>query len=104
MKHWYAVGVTSVGMEQALALRTHMPAFYEDLQNATDHQVNQLVYKIFNQQGRERGAKEGGTRKTAEFQTIMIASAEADIREKAQFQGFLRRSLVVTDPVFVLLS
>lgn len=51
---------TSVGMEQALALRTHMPAFYEDLQNATDHQVNQLVYKIFNQQGRERGAKEGG--------------------------------------------
>ncbi len=34
----------------------------------------------------------------------MIASAEADIREKAQFQGFLRRSLVVTDPVFDQLS
>ena len=91
---------TSVGLEQALALRTHMPAMYEDLQNATDKQVSGLIYRIFNGLGRERGAKEGGTRRTAEFQTVMIASAEADIREKAQFAGFLRRGLVITASVF----
>lgn len=91
---------TSNGMEQALALRKHMPAMYEDLQNATNEQVSKLVYMIFNGVGRERMAKNGGTRVTAEFDTVIIASAEADIRGKAQFQGFLRRSLVVTEAVF----
>lgn len=79
---------TSVGVEQALALRTHLPANYEDLQHASDRDVNDLVFKVFNQVGRERGAREGGTRATAQFQTIMVASAEMDISEKAHFAGF----------------
>lgn len=97
LRSWNA---TSVGVEQALAIRRYMPAMYEDFQNATDKDVNTIVYLVFNETGRERGAKEGGTRTTAEFKTIMIASAESDIRHKAMFSGFLRRSLVLTQPVF----
>jgi len=97
LRSWDA---TDVGFTESLAIRRHLPALYQDLQNASNEQVNNLVYKIFNEAGRERGAPKGGTQRTADFETIMIASAETDIRTKALFAGFLRRSLVVTDPVF----
>lgn len=91
---------THVGVEESLALRTFFPSFYEDLHNATDKQMSDMVYLIYNETGRVRGARQGGTRATSTFRTILIGSAEEDIRKMAHFGGFLRRSLVITDNVF----
>ena len=91
---------TAVGYEQALALRKNLPALYEDLQNATTDQLHKMVYGVFNERGRERGAKEGGTRLTAEYKTVVIGSAETDLRNRAKREGFLRRILVVTGAPF----
>lgn len=68
---------SKVGIERTLEYNTDTPVFFDETSNNKDFQ--NVVYMIGNEQGKNRGNKEGGIEKVAHWKTVVQTTGEHPI-------------------------
>lgn len=86
--------MTKVWCEQTASFLNHLPLILDDTKRAKHWRtVRDVVYDFAFGSGRGRGAKDGGTRNTVEWRSILISSGESAITSFSQDGGTRARVL-----------
>ena len=91
MQSW---DMTKVGCEQTASFLNNLPVILDDTKRAKSWRtVRDVVYDFAFGAGRGRGAKDGGTRNTLEWRSVLISSGESSITSFSQDGGTRARVL-----------
>ncbi|MFZ5786327.1 MAG: DUF927 domain-containing protein [Acidobacteriota bacterium] len=79
---------TVVGLEQRAAFLCDMPTLIDEVKQAAGNEaLMKIVYELCGGIGRSRGAKEGGSRRTPTWRTIMLSTGEAALTSSTSYGG-----------------
>lgn len=71
---------TKVGIEKTLEFNTDTPVYFDETSNNREFQ--DVIYMIGNEQGKNRGTKDGGVEKVAHWKTVVQTTGELPISKK----------------------
>lgn len=91
------MNATRYSIEQKAGLLKNLPMFVDELQSIAKHKqtatAEELIYMIANDQGRDRGKKDGNLRETKKWRLIACTSGERALTESNTYAGAKNRVL-----------
>ena len=89
---------TKVGIEKSLEYNTDTPVFFDETSNNRD--FKDVIYMIGNEQGKQRGTKDGGIEKAAHWKTVVQTTGELPIsKENSTNTGQQIRTLEIYEGI-----
>lgn len=87
---------TLTAVEERMSMMRGMPVFMDDTQLAGKEDMPKLAYMVSQGRSRDRGAKDGGLRQSANFETVVTVTGEQAIASMSEKAGTLARLVEVT--------